>query len=47
MLVHGLEGNIDIVPLIKEKHVVFTYRFIKFEFVANMFRPIIFDTYKY
>ena len=47
ILVHGLEGNIDIVPLTKQKHVVFIYRFIKFEFVGNMFRPIVYDTYKY
>ena len=47
LLVHGLEGNVDIVPLLEEKHIVFTYRFIKFEYVGSLFRPIIFNTYKF
>jgi hypothetical protein len=46
ILVQGREGNIEIIPIGKEKHVVFTYRFIKFEYIELVFRPVIFNANK-
>ena len=48
VMVSGVEGNNEIIPLKKEKHVVFTYRFIKFEYLENsIFKAVTFEVNKY